>query len=100
MIIAGSHSPGPVEAISPEDIGPAALQGAVRAVLGGRAEQCLDSSEIECHGRYAGECGPIAFVLPDDDDLPDPIEVGADRIFPEKFTAGRGRCSALSSDAA
>jgi hypothetical protein len=44
----------------------------------------LDSAEIECQGSYAGECGPIMFVLPDDDDLPDPIEVGADRVFPEK----------------
>jgi hypothetical protein len=44
----------------------------------------LDGSEIECHGSYEGVCGPIAFVLPDDDDLPDPIEIGADRVFPEK----------------
>jgi hypothetical protein len=44
----------------------------------------LGSGEIEWHGRYAGERGPIMFVLPDDDDLPDPIEVGADRVFPEK----------------
>ncbi len=46
----------------------------------------LDSDEIECHGCYAGESGPIMFVLPDDDgdDLPDPVEVGADRVFPEK----------------
>jgi hypothetical protein len=43
----------------------------------------LDSDEIECHGSYAGECGPIMFVLPDDDDLPDPVEVGADRVLPE-----------------
>jgi hypothetical protein len=47
----------------------------------------LDSGETECHGRYAGECGPIMFVLPDDDDLPDPIEVGASRVFPEKGPA-------------
>ena len=44
----------------------------------------LGSDEIECHGSYVGECGPIAFVLPDDDDLPDPVEVGADRVLPEK----------------
>jgi hypothetical protein len=44
----------------------------------------LRSNEIECHGSYAGECGPITFVLPDDDDLPDSVEVGADRVFPEK----------------
>jgi len=44
----------------------------------------LDSDEIECHGCYEGESGPIMFVLPDDDDLPDPVEVGADRVFPEK----------------
>jgi hypothetical protein len=43
----------------------------------------LDSDEIECHGCYAGESGRIMFVLPDGDDLPDPIEVGADRVFPE-----------------
>lgn len=43
----------------------------------------LDSDEIECHGCYAGESGPIMFVLPDDDDLPDPIEVGADRVLRE-----------------
>jgi len=44
----------------------------------------LDSNQIECHGSYAGECGPITFVLKDDDDLPDPVEVGADRVFPER----------------
>lgn len=44
----------------------------------------LDSDEIECHGCYEGKTGPIVFVLPDDDDLPDPVEVGADRVFPEK----------------
>lgn len=45
----------------------------------------LDSDEIECHGSYAGESGPIMFVLPDDNDVPDdPVEVGADRVFPEK----------------
>jgi hypothetical protein len=44
----------------------------------------LNSDEIECHGSYAGECGPIVSVLPDDDDLSDPIEVGADRVLPEK----------------
>jgi hypothetical protein len=44
----------------------------------------LDSDEVECHGCYAGESGPIMFVQPDDDDLPDPIEVGADRVVPEK----------------
>lgn len=44
----------------------------------------LNSDEIECHGGYAGERGLIMFVLADDDDLPDPIEVGADRVFPEK----------------
>jgi hypothetical protein len=51
----------------------------------------LDSDEIECHGRYAGETGPIMFVLPDDDDndLPDPAEVGADRVIPEKGRRGR-----------
>jgi hypothetical protein len=49
----------------------------------------LDSDEIECHGRYTGETGPIMFVLPDDDDLPDPVEVGADRVFPEKNRRAR-----------
>jgi hypothetical protein len=44
----------------------------------------LDSDEIECHGCYAGESGPMLFVLPDDDDLPDPVAVGADRVRPEK----------------
>jgi hypothetical protein len=44
----------------------------------------LHSNEIECHGSYAGECGPITFVRPDDDDMPDPVEIGADRVFPEK----------------
>jgi hypothetical protein len=44
----------------------------------------LDSDDIECHGSYAGRSGPIMFVLPDNDDLPDPIEVGADRVRPEK----------------
>lgn len=44
----------------------------------------LDSDEIECRGRYAGESGLIISVLVDDDELPDPIEVGADRVFPEK----------------
>jgi hypothetical protein len=50
----------------------------------------LDSDEIECRGCYQGESGPILFVLPDDDDddLPDPIEVGADRVFPEKCNSG------------
>jgi hypothetical protein len=43
----------------------------------------LDSDEIECHGCYAGESGRITFVLADDDNLPDPIEVGADRVLPE-----------------
>jgi hypothetical protein len=49
----------------------------------------LDSDEIECHGSYEGETGPIMFVLPDDDDLPDPVEVGADRVFPEKSRRAR-----------
>lgn len=44
----------------------------------------LDSKEIEYHGSYAGESGPIKFVLPDDDDLFGPVEVTADRVFPEK----------------
>jgi hypothetical protein len=50
----------------------------------------LDSDEIECRGCYKGESGPIMFVLPDDDDddLPDPMEVGADRVFPEKSHRG------------
>jgi hypothetical protein len=46
----------------------------------------LDSKEIEYHGSYAGESGFIKFVLPDDDDLFGPVEVTADRVFPE---AGR-----------
>lgn len=49
----------------------------------------LDSAEVECHGRYEGETGPIMFVQPDDDDMPDPVEVGADRVVPEK--SGRAR---------
>jgi hypothetical protein len=46
----------------------------------------LASDEIECHGCYEGESGPIMFVLLDDDgdDVPDPVEVGADRVLPEK----------------
>jgi hypothetical protein len=44
----------------------------------------LDSDDIECYGSYAGESGPIVFVLADGDDLPDPIEVGADRVVAEK----------------
>jgi hypothetical protein len=44
----------------------------------------LNSDEIECHGCYTGESGPLMFVLPDDDDLPDPVEVGADRVLPEE----------------
>jgi hypothetical protein len=44
----------------------------------------LDSDEIECHGCYAGESGPMMFVLMDDDELPDPIAVGADRVHAEK----------------
>ena len=44
----------------------------------------LDSVEIEFHGCYKGETGPIMFVLPDNDELPDPVEVGVDRVFPEK----------------
>ena len=43
-----------------------------------------DSKEIEYHGSYAGESGLIKFVLPDDDDLFGPVEVTADRVFPEK----------------
>jgi hypothetical protein len=52
----------------------------------------LDSDEVECHGCYAGESGPMLFVLPDDDDLPDPVLVGADRVLPEK----RGRTADLA----
>ncbi len=44
----------------------------------------LDSDEVECHGAYAGERGPMVFVRLDDDDLPDPVAVGADRVLPEK----------------
>jgi hypothetical protein len=44
----------------------------------------LDSDEVECHGRYAGERGPMMFVILDDDDLPDPVAVGAERVLPEK----------------
>ncbi len=44
----------------------------------------LGSDEVECHGCYAGESGPIMFVLPDDEELPDPVAVGADRVLPEK----------------
>jgi hypothetical protein len=43
----------------------------------------IGSDEIECHGCYAGESGPMVFVQLDDDDLPEPVEVGADRVFPE-----------------
>lgn len=46
--------------------------------------QRLGSDEIECHGCYEGESGPIVFVMPDDEDVPDPIEVGADRVLPER----------------
>lgn len=44
----------------------------------------LDSDEVECHGCYTGESGPVMFVRPDDDELADPIEVGADRVVREK----------------
>ena len=44
----------------------------------------LDSDEIECHGCFAGESGPMMYVLIDDDDLPDPIAVGAERVLPER----------------
>jgi hypothetical protein len=44
----------------------------------------IGSDEVECHGCYKGESGPMVFVLPDDDALPDPVEVGADRVFPER----------------
>jgi len=44
----------------------------------------LGSDEIECHGCYEGESGSIMFVLPDDEDLPEPIEVGADRVLREQ----------------
>jgi len=44
----------------------------------------IDSDEVECHGSYAGASGSIMFVLPDGDDLPEPIEVGAERVFAEK----------------
>ena len=44
----------------------------------------LDSDEIECHGCYAGESGLMMFVQIDDDDLPDPVAVSADRVLPEK----------------
>jgi hypothetical protein len=43
----------------------------------------LGSDDVECHGCYAGESGPMVFVLPDGDELPDPMEVGADRVLPE-----------------
>lgn len=49
----------------------------------------LGSDDIECHGRYAGERAPIMYVLPDDDEMPDPIEVGANRVFPEKASPPR-----------
>ena len=42
-----------------------------------------DGDEIDIRGCYVGENGRIMFVLPDDDDLPDPVEVGADRVLPE-----------------
>lgn len=42
-----------------------------------------DTGQIEYHGRYAGRCGPLVFVLPDDDDQLGPVEVGADRVFHE-----------------
>jgi hypothetical protein len=44
----------------------------------------LGSKEIEYHGSYAGGSGPIEFVLPDDDNLFGPVEVSADRVFPEE----------------
>ena len=44
----------------------------------------IDSKEIEYHGSYAGESGPFKFVLPDDDNLLDPVEVDTDRVYPEK----------------
>lgn len=44
----------------------------------------LDSKDIEYRGSYAGESGSIMFVLPDDDDLLGPVEVGAERVLPEK----------------
>jgi hypothetical protein len=54
----------------------------------------LDSDDIECRGCYAGKDGPMMFVLPDDDDLPDPIAVAEDRVRPEK---ARGRLTGLVS---
>ena len=42
------------------------------------------SDEVECHGCYEGESGSIVFIKADDEDLPDSVEVGADRVFPEK----------------
>jgi hypothetical protein len=56
----------------------------------------LDSDEIECHGCYAGESGPILFVLPDGDDLPDPVAVGEDRVLPEKSHHRAGLASAVA----
>jgi hypothetical protein len=48
-----------------------------------------DSKVVEYHGRFAGATGPIAFVMPDDDDLLDPVEVGIDRVLREEGRRAR-----------
>src|ERR1700722_18484359 len=56
----------------------------------------LGSDEVELHASYAGGRGPIMFALLDDDDLPDPVEVGArrprlSRESPARSLSGRIR---------
>jgi hypothetical protein len=56
-----------------------------------------DGSEIEYRGSMVGREGDCMFVLPDDTDLPDPVEVSADRVLPAVFaaipcTASGNRC--------
>jgi|GraSoiStandDraft_4_1057263.scaffolds.fasta_scaffold2236889_2 hypothetical protein len=51
----------------------------------------IDSKEIEYHGSYAGASGPFKFILPDDDNLLDPVEVDTDRVLPEKGRRLTGR---------
>jgi hypothetical protein len=39
-------------------------------------------AEVEYRGTVAGREGDCVFVLPDETDLPDPVEVSADRVQP------------------
>jgi hypothetical protein len=43
-----------------------------------------DGGEIEYRATVVGQEGDCVFVLPDGDDLPDPVEVSADRVEPAR----------------